>query len=756
MIAAPPTVTFRRPLIAWASATLGVLVVAVGLVLGLGGTARAAARTKVVSYHGYRVTVPADWPVYRLAARPRTCVRFNRHAVYLGPPGATQDCPPHAAGRTEAILVSPTAAARGASADSRVLTPAQGAGAFPSGGSVAQVVKPAERVAVTATWRHDPAVVRDALGVRSVTAAARSYDRASGSPSALAPAARRDAAPTTFPVSPTGGSAGAVYTGLGFDACSTPSSAALTAWTSSPFRALGVYIGGANMACSQPNLTPSWVSAETGAGWHLMPIYVGLQAPSSGCGCSTISPAGAATQGAAAATDAIAHARALGLGGGNPIYYDMEGYARSSSTSSTVLAFLAAWTGQLHLSGYESGVYSSESSGIEDLVAQNGTGYVEPDDLWIANWNGQQNTLDSQVPSTEWGSHQRIHQFEGGHTDDYGGVQINIDGDYLDAATAAPGNASITTTIAAAPSLSVRPAPDGTIDLYPSWSGASGVSSWQISAGFSPTALAPVMTVRASARQPIVVRSAYSYFQVRAINAAGQAIGTSGVTVPPAHVAIFGHSSFVPLHGPGGLPVACFGIAACRVTTTVSQGHRALASTGPQSVPAGGGIVYFDLSRAVHKLVAHAVHHQLPVTVTVRSTTGAKVARVVNLVPFTVSGRTPRRTAGAGPALRILGSTDFVSSGWSGGILAACVSATPCSATPSVSAGRGQLVSTSRPQTIGGHEVGYLSFRMTGAGHAMLRAVKGNQLGARVSVTTAPTATAAATTVRALVSLDAF
>ena len=747
----PVTVT-RRPLIALAAALLGGLVV----VLGLAGAARAAAATKIVAYHGYRVTAPAGWPVYRLAAHPRTCVRFDRHAVYLGRPGARQDCPPHAAGRTEAILVSPTAQGRGAGADSRVLAPAQSAGATPSGGSVAEVLKPADHVAITATWRRDPATIRDALGVRSVTAAARSYARRSAA-AAPAPAARAAAPGAAFPVTPTGaGSPGAIDTGLGFDACSTPSTATLSAWLSSPFRALGVYIGGANMACSQPNLTPAWVTAETGAGWHLMPIYVGLQAPSSGCGCSTISPAGASSQGAAAATDAIAHARALGLGAGNPVYYDMEGYARGSSTSPAVLAFLGAWTTQLHLDGYESAVYSSESSGIEDLVAQYGSGYAEPDDIWIANWNGQQSTADSQVPVTDWASHQRVHQFEGGHTDDYGGAQINIDGDYLDAATASPGNASLTTTIAAAPSVSVRPAADGTIDVYPSWSGAAGISSWRIAAGFSATALAPTMTVRAGARLPIVIRSAYPYFQVQALDSSGRAIGSSGVTAAPAHVAIFGHSSFVPVDGPGGLPVACYGIASCQVSTTVSNGRHTLASTRPQRVPAGGGIVHFDLSRATHRLVVHAAHQLLPVTVTVRSTTGAKATRLVNLVPFTVAGRAPRRSVGAGAGVRILGETDFVSHGWSGGILASCAARIPCSATPTVTAGGGHLVSISRPQALGAHEVGYLSFRMTSAGHAMLRAVKGNQLGARIAVTTAPTATGAASTARALISLDSF
>src|SRR5204862_6533226 len=89
---------------------------------------------------------------------------------------------------------------------------------------------------------------------------------------ALARKARRLA-----PAAATGGS---TFTGLGFDTCSAPSSGAMNAWKASPYRAVGIYLGGINSACVQPNLTPTWVGAETAAGWHLIPIYVGLQAPS--------------------------------------------------------------------------------------------------------------------------------------------------------------------------------------------------------------------------------------------------------------------------------------------------------------------------------------------------------------------------------------------------------------------------------------------------------------------------------------------
>jgi len=230
-----------------------------------------------------------------------------------------------------------------------------------------------------------------------------------------------------------------VYTGLGFDACSTPSASAMSAWGASPYRAVGIYVGGVNEACSQPNLSPTWVAEESAAGWVMLPIYVGLQAPKNGCGCAGIVPSQATSEGTAAADDAIDQAEANGISPGNPIYDDMEAYNTGGTNTQAVLGFLSAWTTELHAHGYLSGVYSSANSGISDLVAANGTGFVEPDEIWIAEWNGQQNTNSASVPSTDWPNHQRIHQYQGGHNATYGGVTINIDSDYVDAGAASGG-----------------------------------------------------------------------------------------------------------------------------------------------------------------------------------------------------------------------------------------------------------------------------------------------------------------------------
>jgi hypothetical protein len=243
-------------------------------------------------------------------------------------------------------------------------------------------------------------------------------------------------------VAPAHISAASAYTGLGFDACAAPSRRSMSAWGSSPYRAIGVYIGGVNRGCSQPNLTAAWVGEQTAAGWSLIPTYVGLQAPTSSCGsCAKLSASisTAATQGTEAATDAVAQAGLAGIGAGSPIYFDMESYSRTASATNATLSFLAAWTARLHALGYASGVYSSGASGIADLAAKFGSTYLQPDELWFANWNGRASAAsDPYVPAGAWEGH-RIHQYDGGHDETYGGVTVDIDNDYVEGATAGTG-----------------------------------------------------------------------------------------------------------------------------------------------------------------------------------------------------------------------------------------------------------------------------------------------------------------------------
>jgi hypothetical protein len=117
----------------------------------------------------------------------------------------------------------------------------------------------------------------------------------------------------------------------------------------------------------------------------------------------------------------------------------MEAYTPGSATT-VVHNFLTAWTTTLHAAGYVSGVYSSAASGISDLAHAYGTSFKEPDDVWIADWNGLHTTRDPYVPSGDWPNHQRLHQYSGGVNQTYGGVTMNIDGDYIDGAVANSGS----------------------------------------------------------------------------------------------------------------------------------------------------------------------------------------------------------------------------------------------------------------------------------------------------------------------------
>jgi hypothetical protein len=650
------------------------------------------ASANTIRFHGTVVQVPVGWPVFDLSTDPSTCVRFNRHAIYLGSPSKQQRCPASAIGRTEAILVSPSGH-------------------------------------VTATWNRDPGLIRDALHRRTLRGLSTDWFSASPAPArggvaAASPRANLSRAHT----------ASAIYTGLGFDVCSAPSESAMTAWKASPYRAIGIYLGGVNSACSQPNLTASWVSDEIAAGWHLIPTYVGLQAPNGGssCGsCGQINPSRAQSQGAAAAADAMSRAQAIGIGRGNPIYYDMEAYATGGNTTTAVRTFLAAWTAKLHASGYLSGVYSSGASGIADLVAKYGTSYTEPDDLWVADWNNRKTAADPYVPAADWPSGQRIHQYSGGQNVTYRHVTLDIDGDYLDGATVG----QQATNPTPAPTLAVKPVVDGSVLLEADWPGASGISGWQVLAGFDPTALAPLGTpFNATGAKAIKVHSQLAYYEVQALDSAGQPLGASPQVAVRPHLAVFGHSAWVPAHGYTGIPVGCYTAATCHVTTTITAGNTTVGTGGRQFVrAAAGGMIYVKMTAAGRSLLAHAPGHHLPVTVKVSDSSGIKASTTLNLIAFSTSGRAPARSLTPGSTVRIVAATDFAYRGSVGGILAACSGPSPCLVTTTITAGR-TTIAAAGPQFLGTDELGYLTFRLSAQGRAMLLHAHGDQLGAKVTL----------------------
>ena len=471
----------------------------------------------------------------------------------------------------------------------------------------------------------------------------------------------------------------------------------------------------------------------------MIPIYVGLQAPSNSCCCAAITPAQASAQGTAAAIDAVADAQGIGIPGGNPIYNDMEGYSRNSTNTSAVLAFLSAWTAQLHAEGYLSGVYSSSGSGVTDLVSQYGTTFPEPDDIWFAEWNNQQSVTSAYIPATDWPTNQRLHQYQGGHNETYGKVTINIDNDFVDGATAdTSGSIANALPPPPPPTLRVSPASDGTVSLSMSYNGGNGVASWRVLAGSSTTApLVGVASSRSSGSSSrITVRSAAPAFAVQPLDPTGVVLSTSPTVATPPHIAVFGRSAFAP-SGPGlgGIPVGCYRGVTCHVVTTVFAGRKTIATTGKERIgPNSTGLVFFKLTSAGRSLLNHARGHRLAVNVKVQDVAGTKALVKLSLVPFTTSGSGPHRSATPASPLRIVGGTDFISSRGIGGILAACTSATTCPVTTQISVGRTVIASTGR-ELIGADELGYLIFTLTARGKTLLAHARGNQLGARVTIT---------------------
>lgn len=394
-------------------------------------------KMKVVRYRGYAFRVPQSWPVIDDALHPRGCVRFDQHAIYLGAVSSDQFCPSWLLGTTEALLVEPgSATVVPASTENPVAR---------------QITVSAPGIVVTATFDTDPTMIYRILASAALPApmivAANPARPAVASSSELATTARltgqaaRLRTPMPVPALP---AAVASYHGLGFDACTAPSPAYMRAWLHhSPYRAVGIYVGGADRACAQANLTAGWVRREAQAGWHFIPLYAGPQAAFGQLSAPQ-------SQGSAAANDAVAQAQRLGFGPRTPIYYDMEAYSPGSRISA--LRFLSAWTTGLHRLGYSSGVYSSSDSGVADLSAQYFTGrYAIPDVIYDALWNGSATTFDSNIKADHWVHHHRIHQYSGNVTQTFGGDTINIDKDFLNVDISTPGGTAASTSAVSLP-----------------------------------------------------------------------------------------------------------------------------------------------------------------------------------------------------------------------------------------------------------------------------------------------------------------
>ena len=229
-------------------------------------------------------------------------------------------------------------------------------------------------------------------------------------------------------------------TGLGFDTCGAPSTRTMDAWLNSPYRAIGVYIGGETRACSQPNLNATWVSQVGNEGWRVAPLYVGLQdACNSGFGSNIINfdTNTAFVEGETDAGSAANEASALQLGPGYPIYLDLESYPTGgycTHLGDELRERLGPGAARPRLRRRRVLERRDRDAGSPQLPRHAGRGWC-PDVVWFAHWNGIPPTVfgDSYIPDVNWANHQRIHQYQGGHDEVWGGVDISIDNDAVDA-----------------------------------------------------------------------------------------------------------------------------------------------------------------------------------------------------------------------------------------------------------------------------------------------------------------------------------
>ncbi len=387
------------------------------------GSAHVPVSRHPVTYHGLTLDVPASWPVVNLDKAPGTCVRLDRSVVYLGHPGARQACPAHmVGGKADAVLVEPAA-------DAVVENPAKVV-QVPAGAAMPKRVAATEDhqvqlavagagVLVTATYSHSPGAISAVIASGRVGPGAKP-----GTPVPHRATARSPRAAAAVP--------NTSFTGKGFDTCAAPASSVMNDWwNSSPYSAVGIYIGGPTRVCAQDNLSADWVSAQAAAGWHMMPVYAGLQA-------AGISSSSGRSQGHDSADDAVADAKALGFPAGSVVYLDMENYT-SSVYSGRVIDYVAGWSAEMRALGYRAGVYAGGSSGVPDLASvYYNSDYAMPDVIWTANWDGNADVSDGpmDLPGGDyWSQHQRVHQYWNGY-ETYGGDRLGIDADYLDVGSA--------------------------------------------------------------------------------------------------------------------------------------------------------------------------------------------------------------------------------------------------------------------------------------------------------------------------------
>jgi hypothetical protein len=284
------------------------------------------------------------------------------------------------------------------------------------------------------------------------------------------------------------------------------------------------------------------------------------------------------------------------------------------------------------------------------------------------------------------------------------------------------------------PALAAAPKSDGTTQVWPSWNGATTVSSWRVLAGSSSSKLTTLQTVPKQGFETATsAPTGMGVFEVQALDSQGDVLSTSPTASVGPHIGIAGRTAFVSGSGTGGLPAVCDNGFACHIAVTITAGRTVVARTGTEKIPGnGGGIIYFSLTGAGRSLLAHARGNRLLVRL---SGASGKLSlnRLITLVRFSTRGAAPAHSASQSGSLRILGGTNFVSSNGVGGILAECLATTPCHTSTTLSVG-GTVIASTGSELLGGRDVGYLIFSLNSTGKSLLAHAHGNQLGASVKL----------------------
>lgn len=225
----------------------------------------------------------------------------------------------------------------------------------------------------------------------------------------------------------------------GFDKCSLPTISQMqTWWNESPYWTMNIYIGGISLACKDPKLGADWLAAAASQGWTFTLTWVGPQAPCTNFTYKmSANAATAKSQGRAEADAAMAKVLALGFSGDEIIYYDLEGYSGSATTSckAAVASFMQGWVERLHELGFKAGAYGGACS---SFVAEWAMNPSPPDVVWMAHWYKSTYTPYAHVWNTPcvgnelWPNHQRLKQYAGDHVETWGGVSFTIDTNVLD------------------------------------------------------------------------------------------------------------------------------------------------------------------------------------------------------------------------------------------------------------------------------------------------------------------------------------